>query len=322
MAQQQLIFALGSADLRGVLEEFLIERAADRECAPQTIRAYRLAVGLLARYLAEAGESLELPAIGPAQLRGFRLYLQRPTRWDGCGQRGRPLSDATRANYDRHLRTFFRWAARVGHRDDDPLADLPKPRQRRKPMRFLTEAELQALWASFPPKTRQGQRDRTLFLLLVDIGVRASEVIRIRLADVNLATGTVEIRGKGGPVRLVGMSPTTLQQIGVYVRRWRQPVDQPELLLHAVQRHPLSYWGLKEIFRRWRREAGLTEPFSAHSFRRTNATRSIQAGADGLVVAAQLGHCTLTMTKLYLQEAGLDLGQLRNEHSPLKGLKL
>ena len=65
---------LRSADLRAVLDEFLSERAADRACTPQTIRAYRLAVGFLARYLAEAGESLELPAIGSCRRSGRPSY--------------------------------------------------------------------------------------------------------------------------------------------------------------------------------------------------------------------------------------------------------
>ncbi len=125
---------------------------------------------------------------------------------------------------------FFEWAHTAEYIPVDPPAKLPPPKVRRHPMRFLSTAELEAIWASFPTKSRQGQRDRTMFLLLVDTGVRASELVGIRLEDVDLAASTIAIVGKGGHRRFVGLSPTTLQQVTTYARRWRQRCDVPELM--------------------------------------------------------------------------------------------
>lgn len=324
MVQDPQIFALGSSDIRAVLEEFVLERAADREVGDRTILWYRAQIGLFIRFLTEHGYPTHLPDLTEAHLRAYRLYLRGETRWDGKGRSGRPLADGTRAGYERALRAFFTWAAdpEVGHLAVNPLARLKRPKVRRKPLRFLTDDELAAIWRTFHPRTRRGQRDRTLFLLLLDSGVRASEMVTLRAHALNPVTGTITIVGKGEHTREVGISPDTMRQVANYVRRWRQDCDVPELLLHAVKRQALTYNSLKPIFDRWEREAGIQTPFSAHSFRRTMATRAVRAGADGLVVAAQLGHSSLAMTKQYVQEAGLDLGTLAKEHSPLKGLKL
>ena len=64
-------------------------------------------------------------------------------------------------------------------------------------MRFLSEAELQAIWNTLSTKIRQGQRDRTIFLLLLDSGVRATELLGIKLEDANLSSGTIQITGEG-----------------------------------------------------------------------------------------------------------------------------
>lgn len=322
MAQQQIIFSLGSEDIRSLIEEFLVLRQTDKECAPKTLTDYRGKLSLFVRWLQESGHSLAITQIGPAHLRGFRAYLQAEVRWDGKGRSGRPLADASRLAHDRVLRAFFNWLVAEEYISSSPLAKIPKPKVKRVPMRFLSTHELQALWDSFSPKTRRGQRDRTIFLLLTDTGLRASELVSISLEMVNLANATITLKGKGGHTRVVGMSGTTVQQVITYVRRFRQKCALPHLLLHAQKRKPVTYYGLQMIFERWQKEAGIEVPFSAHSFRRTYATRAIQEGADGLLVAAQMGHTSLAMTKRYIQEAGLDLGVLQANHSPLKGLKL
>jgi site-specific recombinase XerD len=319
----QPLYTLGSGDIRALVDEFLVIRATDRECSAKTIADYRQKLGLFVRFLSESGNSLDITQIGQAQIRSFKLYLQRPVRWDGVGRSGRPLSDASRASYDRALRAFFHWVvAEAEYLESDPLTKIPKPKIKRTPMRFLSKAELEAIWKSFPARTRQGERDKLIFLLLVDTGIRASELCGIVLEDVNLATATITIRGKGGHTRVVGMSQTTLNQLITYVRRYRQKCAVGELLLIANKRQPVGYWGLQRILERWAKQAQISVPFSAHSFRRTYATRAIQEGADGMLVAAQMGHVTLAMTKKYVQEAGLDLGKLQAEHSPLRGLKL
>lgn len=321
-AQGQQIIALGSNHILALLDEFLLERQADRECRPRTLAWYRATILMFVRFLEERGYPTDYDAVETRHIRAFRLYLQEPVRWDGKGSRGRPLSDSMRATYDRALRIFFGWLVTVGYLDKSPVAELPRPRVRRKPQRFLTADELERLWRSFPANTRQGHRDRLLFLLLVDTGMRASEICGLRIDNVDLQAGKVRLEGKGGHIREVGLSPQTLQQMMLYVRKWRQKTALPDILLHAVKRKPVAYGALLRIFERWREQAGIETSFSAHSFRRTAATRAVQAGADPLSLAAQMGWADLQMAKVYVQNAGLDIAALQSRHSPLKGLKL
>ena len=85
----------------------MIERAADRECAPKTHNWYRSTLDLFIPFLSQTGHSLDITQVTPAQVRAFRLYLQQPQRWDGARQSRRPLSDSTRQIYHRALRIFF-----------------------------------------------------------------------------------------------------------------------------------------------------------------------------------------------------------------------
>lgn len=175
-------------------------------------------------------------------------------------------------------------------------ARIAKLKVHRQPKRLLSDPGLSAIWCTSNPSTPRGQRDRTLLLILRDTSVRISELCGIRLGDVDLAAGTILIHGKGGHTRNVGMSPRTVSQLTMYARRWRQPADLPELLHHAVKWSPIAHPGIREILLPWSTEAGLP-PFSPNAFRRTSASSGDGAGADGLTVAAHLGHASLTMTK-------------------------
>lgn len=139
-------------------------------------------------------------------------------------------------------------------------------------------------------------------MLLYGSGLRVSELVSLQVNDLFLEEGVIKVLGKGNKERLVPIGEKTINQIGHYIRYYRNEVakkkSEPELILNQ-KGNKLSRVYVFKIIKRLAEKAGIKQNISPHTLRHTFATVLIEAGADLRAVQQMLGHQSITTTEIY-----------------------
>lgn len=191
------------------------------------------------------------------------------------------------------------------------LSDFRYKTEERLP-KVMTEAEFAGFlrtvyrstrgWRSASTDRRrlEALRDRALFDVLLSTGVRIGEIAAANLTDVSIEAGTLLIHGKGRRQRIVHLTnPATLKVMRLYLRgRERFAVEHGDLFLNRAGRR-ITIHSIGNLFRKYRRRAGIERHLTPHAIRHSVATGLLRNGADIRVVQAILGHSSITMTQRY-----------------------
>jgi integrase/recombinase XerD len=241
------------------------------------------------------------------QPRHVLAYAARVHEWRT--PRGTPLMPSTVQDRLSSLRRFLVWAQQAGHLLQD-LAALLVTRSAATLPRTLSEGEVAAL-------IDQGARDvreRAILELRYGTGLRAQELTRLRLADVDLAAGLVYVRqGKGRKDRVVPMGAHVTEALLAYLRRRR--AREGPLFLSATGR-PLYRSALRELVHRAAQRAGLERRASPHRLRHSYASHLLRNGADVRQIQLLLGHASLSSTQIYLGVQVADLNRMLERSHP------
>ncbi len=217
------------------------------------------------------------------------------------------------------LRGFFRYLLREGHVAVDPtlLVDMP---QLGKPLpKSLSEADVEALLQAPDLGEPIGERDRAMLEVLYACGLRVTELVSLRLDQINLRQGVLRVMGKGSKERLVPMGEEAVVWVERYLRGGRADLlnGRPSDVLFPSQRGEQM---TRQTF--WHRikhhalVAGIDKGLSPHTLRHAFATHLLNHGADLRVVQMLLGHSDLSTTQIYTHVAKARLQQLHAEHHP------
>ena len=286
--------------------------SAERETAGVVSEPAALIEEYLAGLQIERGAALNTLAAYRRDLKGFESFLTRERRAIGevgvtdlsrylGGLRRRGLGGRSIARHLSAVRGFYRFLLEAGRVPRDPTQHLDSPRPARRLPRTLSMADAAAL-VEAPDATRpDGLRDRALLELLYASGLRASEVLGLRIEDVNFKAGYVIVIGKGDRQRLVPAGARALDWVRRYlstIRPRQVRRECPALFLNrsggAMSRQAL--WGL---IRRAARRAGLRAAVSPHTLRHSFASHLLERGADLRSVQAMLGHVDISTTQIY-----------------------
>lgn len=211
------------------------------------------------------------------------------------------LSPRTAARRLSTLRQFFRFLLLEGKIGEDPTALLTAPKTWRNLPKYLTGEQVEALLAA-PADSCRGRRDRAMLETLYATGLRVSELVLLRLADVNLDLGFVRVTGKGGKQRLVPLGSKAQGALRDYLGQPRSELlkgrASPYLFVtgrgSAMTRQ--AFWML---LRRYGRQTGIFQKLSPHVLRHSFATHLLEGGAGLRSVQAMLGHADIATTEIY-----------------------
>lgn len=217
------------------------------------------------------------------------------------------------------LRRFYQHGLREGWLQFDPSDRIDAPKLGRSLPRSLTEDEIESLINAPDTKTALGLRDRAMLELLYATGLRVSELVDLRILQVNLRQGVVRALGKGSKERLIPMGETAIDWLEKYLNEGR-----PELLkgrncehLFITQRGAsMSRQAFWYVIKRHAQHAGIHKSLSPHSLRHSFATHLLNHGADLRVVQMLLGHSDLSTTQIYTHVARERLKGLHAQHHP------
>ncbi len=203
------------------------------------------------------------------------------------------------------LRGFFRFLVRERAIKSDPTQLIDRPRVGKKLPKVLSFEEIEALLAT-PDRTKpRGVRDAAMIHLMYASGLRVSELVSLKVGDLDTKGGLVSALGKGGKRRLVPVGEVALDHVGAYLRDIRPTVARPNetTLFISPRGGPLTRQGFWKLLKRYALAAGIRTPLSPHKLRHSFATHLLRGGADLRAVQAMLGHADLGTTEIYTHVA-------------------
>lgn len=261
------------------------------------------------------------------QARGFVAHLQnRTTRYDNHSVRLTKeggLSARSIHGYVRTLKTFANWLHLEGYVASSPLDRLKPPKLPETMIDVLTDDEIGRILRYINPDGFLGARLYAIVLLLLDTGIRASELCTLTLTNTFLNEGHLKVVGKGSKERLVPFGAATRKALVKYIHSYRSeaPGNECNAVFLSVEGTPLTYNGLSLIIRRLALGAD-TPRLHAHLFRHTFAVRYLMNGGDIMTLRLILGHTTLEVTQMYMHLAEAHIQVQHSKFSPVDRLEI
>ena len=204
------------------------------------------------------------------------------------------------------------------------ISRIPVPKANSKIISTFTQEQISMLAGLCLVSNGEGQRNLAILLLLLDTGIRVSELVNIDLNDVNIPEGCVKIRvAKGGKERLVPIGSLVQKSLWKYIHQYRpKPLTQQITRLFLSERGlPLAKNGVQQMLRRYGHRAGLTNVrCSPHTFRHTFAQNYLLNGGDIFSLQKILGHSSLASVRLYLNLFAIDVKKQHLRFSPVDNL--
>ncbi len=203
------------------------------------------------------------------------------------------------------LKSYFGFLQAEGLIQSDPSELLEGPKTGRRLPTALSTAEVEALLATPDVDGPLSLRDRAILELLYATGVRISELIKLRVRDLDLEEGLVRVQGKGSKERIVPFGRLALEAMASYLSALRPQLAEQAgaeaggFLFLGRRGRPLTRKGAWEIVRRHVVAAGIPKRVTPHTLRHTFATHLLQGGADIAAVQEMLGHADISTTQIY-----------------------
>lgn len=295
-------YLVGTADDAGpvtpaqvTVEQWCAWMREQRGLAEKTIAApCRYAAGLLDVITATDG-SLDWDRLDAAVVNGY------------VAERGRPFGVASRAHIVDAVRSLLRFALSTGHLDRDLSAGIIKPAGTRHGLpRGVGAEQVAALLAVCDPATPIGARDRAVIIIMVRLGLRAGEVARLKLDDIDWTNGRLKITGKGREHTLP-IPVDVGQALAVWLRLRPAALDRAVFVRMRAPRRMMATLAISGIVARVSGVAGI-DPIYAHRLRHTAAMDVMAAGGTLTEAKELLGHVYTATTMTY---AKVDLASLR-----------
>jgi integrase/recombinase XerD len=218
------------------------------------------------------------------------------------------------------LRNFFRFARIQELISTDPSLNLESPKIRRTLPGYLRLEEVERLLQQPDAKTAIGLRDLAMLEVLYSTGLRVSELIGLRVMDLDSKVGCIRCIGKGDKERIVPAGRKALEMVEKYLRGARPKLlgkGAPSQALFVNRRGgSLSRVGVWKILSAYGRRAGLRIALTPHMLRHSFATHLLERGADLRSVQLMLGHADISTTQIYTHVVEERLKQLYKAHHP------
>jgi integrase/recombinase XerD len=273
------------------VDAYLTHLTVERRLATNSVESYARDLQLLATFASGKGRKVE--SFGRADLEGFVRDLMSE------GRSPRSVARAIAC-----YRGFYRFLVVDGRLKVNPADDLRPPRAWKVLPRYLSVDEVDTLIAQPDTTTPRGVRDRALIELLYATGMRVSELIGLRPADVNLSESYLTCNGKGEKQRIVPIGEEAGKWVAKYLRESR-----PQLLRRRTSTRlfvnargggtGLTRVGFWKILKQYAQTARLPTALSPHTLRHSFATHLLERGADLRAIQMMLGHADLSTTQIY-----------------------
>ena len=273
------------------MNAYLTHLTVERRLAANSVESYARDLTMLAQFAAGTGARVD--ALSRNDLEAFVRSLMSD------GRSPRSVARAVAC-----YRGFYRFLVVDGRAKASPADDLRPPRAWKSLPRYLSVEDVDRLLGQPDVSTPRGLRDRALIELLYATGMRVSELVGLRPADVNLDASYLTCTGKGEKQRIIPIGDEAAAWVGRYIRDARAQLmgrrNSPRLFVNARGGGPgLTRVGFWKILKGYARTAGFKASVSPHVLRHSFATHLLDRGADLRAIQMMLGHADLSTTQIY-----------------------
>jgi len=315
-----------STSIANAIDDYLQDHRGGNH-SPKTLEWHATALGLLRRYLEEEREITWVEEVNAPAISAWFTYLRTVP-----GQRGKPRAERTIQTYARSARAFFRWLMRRETIDRNPFDQVVFPKVGKPLIQTIEPEEFeQLLQACASPHEsgwlveRAAARNRAIFWLFYDTGIRVSELCELRVRDFDRKHGLLTVTGKGSKQRRIALGNTCQRHLLHYLERHRPGEKElaewnsagEDHLFLAETRSPLTKNGVEMLFKRVRERAGITyKRISPHILRHTFAIHYLILGNDPFSLQELLGHEDMATVKLYMHMNDTTIQEQKRKYSP------
>ena len=271
---------------RDLIREYLSYCRVEKGLATNSIESYRTDLGRLLNW--SDRNQLEFPTLTRQDLREWLIDLA-----------GEKLSESSKRRLVSAVRGFYKFLMFEGHVDKNPADDLVSPQKGVYLPRFLNQAEIEMLLAAPDVSTEAGLRDRAILEVMYACGLRVSEVVGLKIENIDLDGGILTTTGKGSKTRRVPVGTSAVEWLKSYLvlRRKGENIEIDNLFIDSAGR-PLTRQLIHSFIKAYGERCGVNG-ISPHTLRHSFATHLVQNNADIRSVQQMLGHADISTTQIY-----------------------
>lgn len=217
------------------------------------------------------------------------------------------------------IKSFYNFLVSDGILTHNPFQEVQSPKIDQKLPGVLTQEEVDRLISAPDTDTPLGLRDRTLFEVLYATGLRVSELVSLKLKNINIEAGFVIVIGKGSKERVVPFGEEAALWLQKYINRSRPTLLSATMNAHIFVNRSgqrLSRQGFWKIVKKYCLQAGIKKMISPHTLRHSFATHILEGGADLRSIQIMLGHSDISTTQIYTHITKESLKKLHKRYHP------
>jgi integrase/recombinase XerD len=293
------------ASPEGVRQAFLEYLSVEKGLSINTIQSYSLDLNKL--FLFFQKEKIPWKRAKESDLVKFIHHMSRSG-----------LSARSLARLISSLKSFYRFLILDGILKKNPANNLTSPKSWLSLPKFLSVKEVESLLRQPKEDETRGIRDRAMLELLYATGLRVSELVSLRMSDLNIEGGFLICRGKGGKERIVPFGGSAAGAILNYLSESRPKflLGESGFLFLTYRGQPFTRQGFWKILKKYAIEAKLENKISPHVLRHSFATHLLERGADLRSVQLMLGHSQITTTQIYTHVSRKQIRHLYEKYHP------
>lgn len=290
-----------------LIEEFLSFLSVERGLAENTLESYKRDLVRFFDYL-KSRRTASVSNVTRQKITSFML-----------AEKDRGLSSNSISRELACLKSFFKFLVRENKVKEDVTSVIESPKLWKRLPATLNLDEVEMLLKTPNVRDLMGARDKASLELMYATGMRVSELINLKMDDVNMEVGFVKCFGKGGKERIVPFGKKARESVERYLGKARASFLKKKVsnfLFLTRLGKPMSRQTFWKTIKKYTREAGIKKKITPHSLRHSFATHILERGADLRMVQEMLGHSDISTTQIYTHVSKDRLKSIHHKFHP------
>jgi len=298
-------------DWNFILVEYKNYLKLEKNASPHTIDAYLNDIQKLQVYAELQNPKLVLTQIVRKNLEEFIAYLIENFS----------IQESTQARIISGIKSFFGFLVYQNYTQQNTAELIEAPKTIRKLPDTLSFEDIERILESIDVSTEQGTRDRAILEVLYSCGLRVTELLQLKISEIQLEIEIIKVIGKGNKERIVPIGSDAIKHLKLYLvnyRRAKSVLDKDkDFVFLNLRGTPLSRISVFNMIKKQASVVGIRKQISPHTFRHSFATHLVEGGADLRAVQEMLGHVSITTTEIYTHLDNHFLRKTIEQYHPL-----
>ena len=289
-----------------MIEQFVTYLTDVKKSSANTVVSYRRDLVKFNKFMESQGVT-DVIKVNATNLNSYMLQMEKEQ-----------FAPSTISRNIATLKAYFSYLQREGYISSDPTGQLKSPKIEKKMPEILTMKEVDLLLEQPSMKTNKGVRDRAMLELLYATGIRVSELISLKLSDVNLTASYIHCQDQNRE-RIIPFGNMAKNVLKVYIREARPVMvnnDEEDILFTNCNGTPMSRQGFWKLLKKYAKNAGIQTDITPHTLRHSFAAHLVANGADLRSVQEMLGHSDISTTQIYARMTSRRIKEVYSKAHP------